>query len=198
VSISVSPSSTRDDRGVVDVKDVVVSGCGRVYVFPPSVPQSVREAGFNHLAYRAGYVERCDERWLPRDFGNTPLSDPRWRRVDALKVVLSHAGWRVQGVFPSEKLAPTDVLVAVTGAVAPVPMKVLIAGDGRVFVAIQRGLSGPARNYHWVGFVWRSGDHLAALGQNEESSMSTSHRTMTDALTRLATCAGYVVVASLA
>jgi hypothetical protein len=194
VSFSFSPSRARGDRGVIDVEDVVVTGCGRVYVFPPDLPQPFRVAGFNYLAHRAGYVERRDQRWLPRDFGNTPLSDPRWRRVDALKVVLSHAGWRVQGVFPSEKLAPSGVLVALSGAEAAPPMKVLIAGDGRVFVVIQRQLSGPARNYHWVGFVWPSGDRLAALAQDEESSVSTSHRSMTGALTRLATSAGYVVV----
>lgn len=191
-----SSTEAREEQGVIDASDVVVSGCGRVYAFPPSTPQSARAAGFNRFPHRVGYVEKSGMKWLARNFGNVPLGEPRWRRVDAVKAVLSDAGLRVRGILPSENLAPISMQVLQKEAARPKPAKVVISGDGRVFVALERASKTRARNLHWVGFVWRSQNYVVALGQDEESTMCSSHRSLTDAVRRLISDAGYVRLAS--
>jgi hypothetical protein len=188
--VPIAPSGAQDDGGVVDARDVVLSGCGRVYAFPSSVPLTARDAGVHHLRHRVGYVEPWQEKWLPRGFGNNPLGRARESRVDALKVVLAQTGLRVTGTFPVDDLAPIGLQVMLTGAKAGTLSEVLVAGDGRVFVT--RGEThGRRRNHHWVGFVWRSGRHIAALGHSQQSSMTTLHRSVAGAVTRLTLDAGY-------
>ncbi len=173
----------------VRISDIVVSGCGRVYAFPPDLPQAARVAGLGHPRYRVGYVDRVGAGWLPRDLGNRIAGHRTRSRLHAVCSVVAKAGVSISTRSDLRKAAVFRVGVADANESSFVihldPLGTVKLGhrtpDDRI------------RFDRELGAVWATGTQYAALGLGQYSDTRTLHRTIgaaVHALRRLDTATG--------
>lgn len=187
VARALSPRTT-----AVSPADVVLTGCGRLYVFPPHVPRVARRAGFNHFAHRVGYVEPAVNAWVARDLGTRPLGMATASRTHAAERVLEHAGWHVYAAnWPQPRLIGR----AVPESNSPTDAQgdIYVDAHGRVFVS--RTAHGP-KTTPWrrrgLGAVWPSGDGFGALRADHPGHEMTVHDTHTAALQAILPAGSYL------
>lgn len=182
------PRTTRT-RGVAAARNIVTTGCGRVYVFPPDLPVLKREAGLHHYEYRVGYVERDNDLWVPRDFGNHRLGFGTRSRARAIRMVVENAGWTVLPSSHEDALIPLRIPVQHGDFRA----EVVLDFEGLVHVAERVQQTG-FRVVETLGAVWPSGSRVVALRDNAESRDRTLHYSRTDAIHALISDSAYVRV----
>ena len=172
---------TAPSRGPVAVRDIVTTGCGRVYVYPPDLPQQRREAGLHHYEHRVGYVERENDLWVPRDFGNHRLGFGTRSRAQAIRMVVEDAGWVMPPLSHTDSLIPLRIPVATVSLHNSPRAEVVLDFEGQVHVAV-RVERARFQVLATLGAVWASGSRVVALRDGAESRSRTLHYSRADAV----------------
>lgn len=174
------------------VEDIVLTGCGRAYVFPADLPDQDRHAGLGHSEFRVGYVEPHDGAWQALTLGNRPLLQHGTTRPEALRAVIEDAGWEVLARLSTSRRPPSLSLpVAKLRSPDPEPLIVVQGALGRVLLTRRIGQSRKVHAVSALGTVWPTGGRIAALCEQDPSSEATFHRTHRDAVNALVAAAGY-------
>lgn len=177
-SIRVAHEPTRAVRRT----DIVITGCGRVYVFPPTLVQVQRLAGLDHPQHRVGYVEAADEGWIPLGLHNRPVAPASRSRTEALYQVVIAAGF----IVARSSLKPRLRCIGTTrtfGDTRRRDVGVFIDQLGTLFLSDRLPSErGAPRLTLKLGVVWLTGDRVAALTDSAESRERTLHRSYHSAI----------------
>ncbi len=188
-------TGSRPAGGTVDpapccMRDVLVTGCGRVYVFPGDLPQVGRLAGFNQFAHRVGYVERDADLWVAQDLGTVPLGPAMSSRREALERVLRHLGWDSESFC-----SPAGRVVGRAVRNQEVPDRPVgeIVIDELGLVAIEPPRRGRAvRDPYPLGSVWRHGERFATLKKGAHSATVSEYGSLRTAIQALLPAGAFV------
>lgn len=174
-------------------RELVVTGCGRVYSFPESLPQSSRAAGLNHYDHRFGYVEPSDDQWQARDLRTHPLGAPQSSRVAAIRTVILQAGLGGDAAtFSRGASTPTGVHVRSARRPQDPVVEVYLSVDSRLHVV--GGSVHPTAQF--VGSIWPTRLRFASLAPEDHCQDTVLHRARNAAITHLIENAGYERVPS--
>jgi len=181
------------------MRELVVTGCGRVYSFPAWLPQKTRAAGFYHFAHRFGYVEPVFDRWQPRDLGNRALGMPQGSRIAAIRTVILHAGFGAEAAtFPNGTSVRTGVHVRLATTPGAPSAEVYLSMDSRLYIMVGHtsALPGTQGALRLLGSIWPTRLRFASLAPSAESHRFDLHRARNAAITHLIEDAGYERVLS--